>query len=128
MKTIYYTASSLDGFLATEDDSLAWLFALGTSLEGENGSDSGDAAFIAGIGALAMGSATYEWLLRNPERVAAETGSPWPSRHRPATPACSTARSTASAAIGSMLSAFHSPSANGSTLSLEVQGPCRLVV
>ena len=78
MKTIYYTASSLDGFLATEDDSLAWLFALGTSLEGENGSDSSYAAFIASVGALAMGSATYEWLLRNPERVAAETGSPWP--------------------------------------------------
>jgi dihydrofolate reductase len=78
MKTIYYTASSLDGFLATEDDSLAWLFALGTSLEGEQGSDSGYATFIAGVGALAMGSATYEWLLRNPERMAAETGSPWP--------------------------------------------------
>ncbi|MEY6433113.1 dihydrofolate reductase family protein [Thioalkalicoccus limnaeus] len=78
MKTIYYTAGSLDGFLATEEDSLAWLFALGTSLEGEKGSDSGYATFIAGVGALAMGSATYEWLLHNPEQVAAETGSPWP--------------------------------------------------
>jgi hypothetical protein len=29
MKTIYYTATSLDGFLATEDDSLEWLFPLG---------------------------------------------------------------------------------------------------
>jgi hypothetical protein len=54
MKTIYYTASSLDGFLATEDDSLAWLFALGASLDGEHGSDSGYARFIAGVGALAM--------------------------------------------------------------------------
>jgi dihydrofolate reductase len=78
MKTIYYTASSLDGFLATEDDSLAWLFALGAALEGEHGSDSGYATFIAGVGALAMGSATYEWLLRHPEQVAAEAGSPWP--------------------------------------------------
>ncbi|AGA32695.1 Dihydrofolate reductase [Thioalkalivibrio nitratireducens DSM 14787] len=49
MKTIYYTASSLDGFLATEDDSLAWLFALGASLDGEQGGDSGYATFIAGI-------------------------------------------------------------------------------
>lgn len=29
MKTQYYTAASLDGFIATEDDSLDWLFALG---------------------------------------------------------------------------------------------------
>ena len=29
MKTQYYTASSLNGSIATEDDSLEWLFPLG---------------------------------------------------------------------------------------------------
>ena len=29
MKTQYYTASSLDGFIATTDHSLEWLFQLG---------------------------------------------------------------------------------------------------
>ena len=29
MKTQYYTATSLDGFIDTEDDSLEWLFPLG---------------------------------------------------------------------------------------------------
>ncbi len=29
MRTQYYTATSLDGFLASEDDALDWLFPLG---------------------------------------------------------------------------------------------------
>ena len=72
MKTQYYTATSLDGFLATEDDSLDWLFPLG---ELDNSSYP---EFISEVGALAMGSATYEWMVRNADRVAGETGSPWP--------------------------------------------------
>ncbi len=71
-RTQYYTASTLDGFIATEDDSLEWLFSLG------NPSDSSYPEFIAEVGALAMGSATFEWMLRNSESVAAETGSHWP--------------------------------------------------
>jgi dihydrofolate reductase len=72
MKIQYYTATSLDGFIATEDDSLDWLFSLGDL------NDSSYPEFIAEVGALAMGSATYEWMLRNADKVAAETGSPWP--------------------------------------------------
>jgi dihydrofolate reductase len=72
MKTQYYTATSLDGFIATEDDSLDWLFPLGDL------NDSSYPAFIAEVGALAMGSATYEWMLRNADKVAAETGAAWP--------------------------------------------------
>jgi dihydrofolate reductase len=72
MKTQYYTATSLDGFIATEDDSLEWLFPLGDL------NNSSYPAFISEVGALAMGSATYEWMVRNAEKVAAEAGSSWP--------------------------------------------------
>jgi dihydrofolate reductase len=72
MKTIYYAATSLDGFIATEDDSLDWLFSLG------NLNDSSYPDFISGVGALAMGSTTYEWMLKNADKVAAESGSAWP--------------------------------------------------
>lgn len=72
MKTQYFTATSLDGFIATEDDSLEWLFPLGDL------NDSSYPEFIKEVGALAMGSATYEWMLRHAETVAAETGSAWP--------------------------------------------------
>jgi dihydrofolate reductase len=72
MKTQYYTATSLDGFIATEDDSLEWLFVLG-----ELGASSYP-DFIAEVGALAMGSSTYEWMLRNAVKVAESTGAPWP--------------------------------------------------
>lgn len=54
MKTQYFAAASLDGFIATEDDSLDWLFPLGDL------DDSSYPAFIAEVGALAMGAATYE--------------------------------------------------------------------
>ncbi|MBX9915954.1 MAG: dihydrofolate reductase [Nitrosomonas sp.] len=72
MKTQYFTATSLDGFIATENDSLDWLFPLGDL------NDSSYPKFILDVGALAMGSATYEWMVRNAEKIAAETGSTWP--------------------------------------------------
>lgn len=59
MKTQYYTAASLDGFIATEDHSLEWLFPLGDI------ADTGYGAFVAQVGALAMGASTYEWMLRH---------------------------------------------------------------
>ena len=72
MKTIYYTASSLDGFIATPDDSLEWLFPLG-DLEATS-----YPTFIRDVGAIAMGSATYEWMLRHLIDPAAERSQPWP--------------------------------------------------
>jgi len=72
MKTQYFTATSLDGFIATETDSLDWLFPLGDPNE------SSYPEFIAEVGALAMGSTTYGWLLSNADKVIAEVGSAWP--------------------------------------------------
>jgi dihydrofolate reductase len=72
MATIYYTACSLDGFLATEEDSIEWLHALGAI--GETGYET----FIANVGALCMGAATYEWMRGHDAEVCAAVGSPWP--------------------------------------------------
>jgi dihydrofolate reductase len=72
MKTQYYTAATLDGFIATLDDSLEWLFPLGDIAETSYG------AFIKDIGALAMGSATYEWMLRHAVGPEAKKPEPWP--------------------------------------------------
>ena len=60
MKTHYYTATSIDGRIADEDDSLAWLFQFGS----DPAVDDRYETFVAGVGALVMGSTTYEWLLR----------------------------------------------------------------
>ncbi|HEV8451095.1 MAG TPA: dihydrofolate reductase family protein [Gaiellales bacterium] len=57
--TQYYTATTLDGFIADPDNSLEWLF---TRKRDEQG-PMNYGRFIAAIGALAMGSTTYEWLL-----------------------------------------------------------------
>jgi dihydrofolate reductase len=70
VKTQYYTASSLDGFIAGPEDSLDWLFPLGDV------SETSYPSFIREVGALAMGSATYEWMLRHV--VGGEQSQPWP--------------------------------------------------
>lgn len=68
MRTQYYTACSLDGFIATDDHSLEWLFPLGDI------NDTSYPDFIRDVGALAMGSSTYEWMLRH----VVQAGGPWP--------------------------------------------------
>ncbi len=59
--TQYYTATTLDGFIADPDDSLDWLFT--RERESDGPLNYGD--FIADVGALAMGSTTYEWILEH---------------------------------------------------------------
>jgi dihydrofolate reductase len=72
MRTQYYTAASLDGFIATADDSLAWLFPLGDV------NDTSYPQFIKGVGALAMGSATYAWIWRHVLTPGAAAPGAWP--------------------------------------------------
>ena len=60
--TQYYTATTLDGYIADEHNSLDWLF------EVDREGDGGYAAFFAEVGAMAMGRTTYEWVLEH-ERV-----------------------------------------------------------
>lgn len=67
MKTIYFAAASLDGFIADRDDSLEWLFKNGPT------DFSFIDEFLETVGAIAMGSSTYRWLLEN-------TKGPWPYR------------------------------------------------
>ncbi len=69
-KTQYYTAASLDGFIADDAHSLDWL------LQFEMTPNYPD--FIREVGALAMGSTTYEWLLRHAVQPASGPPQPWP--------------------------------------------------
>ena len=68
MLTQYFTASSLDGFIAAEpEDGLAWLLTRDIDSAGPQGYN----GFIAEIGALCMGATTYQWLLDHND-------GPWP--------------------------------------------------
>jgi dihydrofolate reductase len=71
MKTQYYTATSLDGFIADSQNSLDWLFQFG---EPEAGSYPN---FIREVGAIAMGSTTYEWILNHPVDEASDHPKAW---------------------------------------------------
>lgn len=77
MKTQYYTATSINGFIADEDNSLEWLFQFGDIGEIEGVKDHYP-RFIEQVGALAMGSSTYEWIIEH-ERLR-ERPEKWPSK------------------------------------------------
>ena len=67
-RTQYFTATSLDGFVADAHESLDWL------ADPDDPADTTYADFIREVGAIAMGSATYEWI----RRELTTTGAPWP--------------------------------------------------
>ena len=71
-KTQYYVAASIDGFIADADNGLKWL----TQFDDAEGVKEHYEAFIAGVGALAMGAATYEFIL-------GEGMASWPYAGRP---------------------------------------------
>jgi len=70
MKTLYYTATSLDGFIADSKNSLDWLLQFGMTDDYPE--------FIAGVGALAMGSTTYEWIVADLAQSGTGEPRPWP--------------------------------------------------
>jgi len=71
-RTQYYTATTVDGFIADPNGSLGWLFEVPT----EPGWDEGGefTRFFSQVGAMCMGATTYEWavshdkLLEQPEK------------------------------------------------------------
>lgn len=60
-KTQYYTAMSIDGYIADTGYSLDWLFQAGTSATKEDHFNT----FFGQVGAMAMGAATYLWALEH---------------------------------------------------------------
>lgn len=57
-RTRYYTATTLDGYIATEDHSLDWLLIRDQDEDHPMAYN----RFIADIGAIAMGANTYQWI------------------------------------------------------------------
>ncbi|UUZ60596.1 hypothetical protein LP418_06990 [Nocardioides sp. B-3] len=69
MRTVFYSATTLDGFIADEHDSLDWLFVRDRDESGPL--NYGD--FIKDVGAICMGATTYQWVLDHNAR----TGEEW---------------------------------------------------
>ena len=57
-KIVVFIASTLDGYIATKEDSLEWLF----KVEGEG--DNGYAEFYETVDTVVMGKRTYDWLMQ----------------------------------------------------------------
>lgn len=56
---VLFIATSLDGYIATKDESLEWLF----NVEGEG--DNGYSDFYATVDTVLMGKRTYDWIIRH---------------------------------------------------------------
>ncbi|MCP1157127.1 MULTISPECIES: dihydrofolate reductase family protein [Bacillus] len=56
---VLFIAQSLDGYIATKEDSLEWLF----KVEGEG--DNGYSEFYEEIDTIIMGKRTYDWIMKH---------------------------------------------------------------
>ncbi len=63
-RVIFDTASSLNGFIADEQNSLSWLFAV------EGGAEPDPSLVPQNAGVLVQGATTYEWLLAESDLIA----------------------------------------------------------
>ena len=83
MAIIYCTATSLDGFIADDAESLSWLFSTPDHI-GDPEGRYGDAdtlqfdAFLQRVGAVVLGANSYEWIVR--EFAASGRSFVWPYR------------------------------------------------
>ncbi|GAB3044476.1 dihydrofolate reductase family protein [Parafrigoribacterium mesophilum] len=76
--TQYYVASTIDGFIADENDRLDWLLQFGFDAFRESYD-----GFLAEVGALVMGATTYEFILRqDPEHWDYADRPTWVLTHR----------------------------------------------
>jgi dihydrofolate reductase len=60
----YFTACTLDGFIADENNSLNWLFEVPHAAEDNHWDE-----WFPGIGALVMGATTYEWMIDHDDMI-----------------------------------------------------------
>jgi dihydrofolate reductase len=79
MATIYFTGSSLDGFIVDNHDSLDWLMSRDIDPSGPFGYQ----AFLGTVGALVMGATTYEWMVNHQPGDWPYHQPTWVLTHRP---------------------------------------------
>jgi dihydrofolate reductase len=79
MATVYYTASSLDGYIVDERGSLDWLVSRDIDADGPFAIE----PFMATVGAIVMGADTYEWILANHPGDFMYSQPSWVITHRP---------------------------------------------
>jgi dihydrofolate reductase len=79
VSTVYYTASSIDGYIVDNNGGLDWLTSRNIDADGPFGYRS----FSATVGALVMGATTYEWIVANEPGGWNYHQPTWVMTHRP---------------------------------------------
>lgn len=79
MGCVYYTASSLDGYIVDENGSLDWLVTRDIAADGPFAIE----PFMETVGSIVMGADTYEWILTNHPGDFMYSQPSWVVTHRP---------------------------------------------